>query len=127
MADKGTVLVVDNESDQLDMMKEILERCGFEARTTDNPLHALKMVQQEAFTLVLIDLIMPEIDGTDLCEQIKRVRPALCVYAYSGHAHLYDSERLTRVGFDGTVNKPATMEELMAALSRSNNPQATAF
>ena len=126
MADKGTILVVDNESDQLDMMKEILKRCGFEAWTTDNPRHALQMVQAEAFKLVLIDLIMPEIDGTDLCEQIKRIRPALCVYAYSGHAHLYDSKRLTQVGFDGIVNKPATMEELMAALNRSTNPQVTA-
>lgn len=123
MAEKGTILVVDNESDQLEMMKEILGRIGFDARTTDNPQQALEMVKQQAFCLVLIDLIMPEIDGTELCEKIKRARPAVSVYAYSGHAHLYSNERLVRAGFDGTINKPATMQELQSALSRSMDPQ----
>lgn len=122
MAPKGTILVVDNESDQLDMMKEILGRIGFDARTTDNPQRALEMVKQQAFHLVFIDLIMPEIDGTELCEQIKRACPAVSVYAYSGHAHLYSNERLARAGFDGTINKPATMHEIQSALSGSMDP-----
>ena len=60
MAEKGTILVVDNESDQLDMMREILGRIGFDARTTDNPQQALKMVEKHAFSLVIIDLIMSD-------------------------------------------------------------------
>lgn len=125
MVEKGTILVVDNESDQLEMMREILGRIGFDARTTDDPQRALEMVKQDTFSLVFIDLIMPDIDGTELCEQIKRLRPALNVYAYSGHAHLYSSERLARAGFDGTINKPATMDELKAALNRSLKLQPT--
>lgn len=119
MVEKGTILVIDNESDQLEMMREILGRIGFDARTTDDPQRALEMVKQDTFSLVFIDLIMPDIDGTELCEQIKRLRPAASVYAYSGHAHLYSSKRLARAGFDGTINKPATMDELKTALSRS--------
>lgn len=125
MVEKGTILVVDNESDQLEMMREILGRIGFDARTTDDPQRALEMVKQDTFSLVFIDLIMPDIDGTELCEQIKRLRPALNVYAYSGHAHLYSSKRLARAGFDGTINKPATMDELKAALNRSLKLQPT--
>jgi CheY-like chemotaxis protein len=60
MSAKGTILVVDNESDQLDMMKKILGRMGYEARITDNPGQALKMVAEQAFQLIIIDLIMPE-------------------------------------------------------------------
>ena len=116
MAAKGTILVVDNEVDQLEMMKGILERIGYEARTTDNPRKALQMVRTQAFDLVFIDLIMPDVDGTDLCEQIKRIRPETGIYAYSGHAHLYSPEKLERVGFAGTINKPATMQELKIAL-----------
>ena len=125
MAEKGTILVVDNESDQLEMMREIIMRIGFDVRTTDNPQQALKMVENHPFRLIFVDLIMPEIDGTDLCEQIKQVRPDVCVYAYSGHAHLYNPERLERAGFDGAITKPATMRELNAALSRSGDNQAT--
>ena len=116
MAAKGTILVVDNEVDQLEMMKGILERIGYEARTTDNPKQAIKMVQAQTFDLVFIDLIMPEVDGTDLCEQIKRMQPDMGIYAYSGHAHLYNPDHLARVGFAGTISKPATMQELRKAL-----------
>jgi len=126
MAEKETILVVDNESDQLEMMKEILGRVGFDARTTDNPQRALEMVENHAFSLIFVDLIMFEIDGTDLCEQIKQIRPDACVYAYSGHAHLYSPERLERAGFDGAISKPATMEEIKAALNRAMDNQPTA-
>ncbi len=119
MVAKGTILVVDNESDQLEMMKGILERIGLQAWTTDSPQRALKMVREQAFNLVFIDLIMPDIDGTELCEQIKRIQPDTGIYAYSGHAHLYRPEQLQRAGFAGTINKPATMDEIKAAVSRS--------
>ena len=119
MAEKGCILVVDNESDQLEMMQEVLGRIGFDAKTTDNPQQALKMAADHPFRLIFIDLIMSDIDGTDLCEQIKQVRPDACVYAFSGHAHLYSPERLARAGFDGAIGKPATMDEIKAALSRA--------
>ena len=112
----GTILVVDNEVDQLEMMRGILERIGYDARTTDNPKQAREMVKAQAFDLVFIDLIMPEMDGTDLCEQIKRLRPEANIYAYSGHAHLYSPDQLKRAGFSGTINKPATMQEIRKAL-----------
>lgn len=123
MAQKGTILVVDNESDQLEMMKEILMRIGYDAKITDNPQLALEMVKNLTFSLVIIDLIMPEIDGTELCEQIKQIRPAVRVYAFSGHVHLYDGERLQRAGFDGTIGKPATLEEINAAVNRVMDEQ----
>ena len=119
MNETRSVLVVDNEPDQLAMMKEILERIGCTVETTDNPYEALQWVARETFDLMVIDLIMPEIDGTELCERIKRIRPGLCVFAYSGHGHLYDHDRLRRAGFDGTINKPATISEIAAALARS--------
>jgi CheY-like chemotaxis protein len=117
------ILVVDNETDQLEMIREILQRMGYEVQTTDNPQRAVEMVRTVDFRVIFIDLIMPEIDGTELCEQIKRVRPAVAVYAYSGHAHLYSSEQLKRVGFQGTINKPATMDEIKTAIGQAVNPQ----
>jgi len=119
MTAKGKILVVDNERDQLEMIREILQRMGYEVETTDSPRIAVERVRKVAFRLVFIDLIMHEIDGTELCEQIKRVRPTVAVYAYSGHAHLYSSERLRRSGFKGTITKPATINEIKAAIGQA--------
>jgi CheY-like chemotaxis protein len=113
---KGTILVVDNEFDQLTMMREILQRMGYEAKLTDNWQDALTMVENEAFNAIFIDLIMPEIEGTELCEQIKALRPSVPVIAFSGHAHLYSAEQMERAGFDSTIGKPATIEEIKAIL-----------
>lgn len=113
---KGTILVVDNESDQLNMMREILQRVGYGAKLADNSQDALKMVENEAFNAVFIDLIMPDIEGTELCEQIKAIRPSVPVIAFSGHAHLYSAEQMERAGFDSSIRKPATIEEIKAVL-----------
>lgn len=114
---KGKILVVDNETDQLDMMQEILQRIGYGAKMTDNPDEALKMVATETFSAVFIDLIMPDIEGTELCEQIKRICPTVPVFAFSGHVHLYRAEQMERAGFDGSIRKPATIEEIEMALT----------
>lgn len=118
---RESILVVDNESDQLAMMKRILARIGYEAKTADNPHDALKMVKEEAFGMVLVDLIMPEIDGTELCEQIKQICPAVRVFAFSGHTHLYTPEQLERAGFTGTIDKPASIEAIRVALTIASN------
>ncbi|WP_419661692.1 two component system response regulator [Desulfosarcina variabilis str. Montpellier] len=118
---KGKILVVDNETDQLNMMREILRRIGYEAKMTDNPEEALKMITTETFSAVFIDLIMPDIEGTDLCEQIKGVCPRVPVFAFSGHTHLYSAEQMERAGFDGSIRKPATIEEIETVLTRNVN------
>lgn len=116
MPAKKTILVVDNETDQLNMMQEILQRIGYRAKMADNPQDALKLAEGEAFNAVFIDLIMPEIEGTELCEQIKAIRPTVPVIAFSGHAHLYSAEQMERAGFDGSICKPATIDEIKAVL-----------
>lgn len=121
MADaKKTILVIDNESDQLAMMREIMKRLGYAVTTADAPQPALEQVRKKAFDLIFLDLIMPDIDGTELCEQIRRIRPKSRIFAFSGHVHLYSPEQLARAGFDGSIRKPAGMEEIRAAVQQRN-------
>ena len=75
------------------------------------------MVINKDYPLIFIDLIMNEIDGTELCERIKQIRPKTLIYAMSGHLHLFPSDRLSRAGFDGTLQKPFTMDQLNEVLS----------
>ena len=116
MSKLGSILIVDNENDQLEMVKDMVSHLGFTAKTTDSSHKALKMVEKESFSLILMDLIMNDIDGTDLCEIIKELRPNTRIYAMSGHLNLFRSDQFSRAGFDGTLQKPFTMEELNAVL-----------
>ena len=125
MPAKGTILIVDNETDQLIIMREMMQRIGYRAKIADNSQDALNLAESVTFSAVIIDLIMPEIDGTELCEQIKGLQPAVPVIAFSGHAHLYRPEQLERAGFDGSIRKPATIEEIKSALAASGVATAT--
>jgi CheY-like chemotaxis protein len=73
---------------------------------------ALKRIDSENYQLIITDLIMPGMDGTELCERIKGIRPDVKVYALSGHIELYDGDKLEKLGFDGTIKKPVSMREM---------------
>jgi CheY-like chemotaxis protein len=112
------VLVVDNEKDLLSMMKTIIERLGPRVFLAHDAKTAMGTLRREAIAIVILDLIMPDMDGTDLCEKIKQEFPDTLVYAFSGHMDLFSHEKLVRVGFDGCIQKPlsiSTIEKIITA------------
>jgi CheY-like chemotaxis protein len=72
---------------------------------------ALTNIDSESYQIILTDLIMPEMEGTELCERIKRIRPNVKVFAISGHVELYNN-KLAQFGFDGIIRKPINMNSL---------------
>lgn len=106
------VLVVDNEQDHLDVMRQILEKMGYCALVAEDAQSALSIMKEHNIPVVITDLIMPDMEGTDLCETIKRLSPDTIVFAYSGHARLYEANRLERAGFEGCISKPVIIEQV---------------
>ena len=106
------ILVVDNEEDQRRLMSAILTEFGYNVKTVSSAEAALKGMNSENYQLIITDLIMPGMDGTELCERIKSIRPDVKVYAISGHIELYDDNKLERLGFDGIIQKPVSMNTL---------------
>ncbi len=110
---KKKILFIDNEEDQRNLMQSLLSRFGYGIDVAEDTDSALNLAMEEDYHLILIDLIMPDMDGTDLCEQIKRLKPDAVVYSVSGHADLYDSKRLENAGFDGHFSKPIRINEFI--------------
>lgn len=106
------VLVVDNEQDHLDVMRQILENLGYNAMVAQDAHSALALVKKHNIPVVITDLIMPDVEGTELCENIKRVNSKTIVFAYSGHARLYETEKLERAGFEGCISKPVIIDQV---------------
>ncbi|WP_347311671.1 hybrid sensor histidine kinase/response regulator [Defluviimonas sp. SAOS-178_SWC] len=74
---KGRILVVDDEEDVSDLIREILVRDGFEVEVAEAAETALEIVEERDFTLILTDLNMPGIGGRGLYETLLRKRPSL--------------------------------------------------
>ena len=112
MAGKKKILVIDNEIDQLQIMKDILERYGYIAIVSDDWQKAMTALMNDNYDLVISDLIMPDIEGPELCEKIKALYPGTKVLAFSGHIGLYGREKLKRSGFDGVIHKPLSISDV---------------
>ena len=113
------LLVVDNELDQLDIMREIISRLGITVVIAEDGDAALQEMAARPCQVVLTDLIMPDMEGTELCERLRNRYPEVVVYAFSGHMKLYDPEKLDRTGFDGYISKPIRIDTIAQAVENA--------
>src|SRR5687768_3373879 len=65
------ILAVDDEDYVLDLVKEILEKSGFDVSVAMNGLAALEMLRSEVFDLLITDVVMPEMNGIELCRNVR--------------------------------------------------------
>ena len=113
-----TVLIVDDERDTNDLLAELVQARGFEPIQVFFGATVLELVKAKPPDLILLDLMMPDLDGFSVCEQLKKTRetnltPILMVTA------LNDADnraRGVRVGANGYVPKPFTPDQLFAAM-----------
>ena len=110
---KASVLVVDDDVRMLRMMQRILEMEGYRVLRASDGESAINMFDEETPALVLLDIMMPDIDGYTLCQRIREFSqvPIIMVTAKSG-----DTEKIEGLdaGADDYVTKPFSSSELAA-------------
>jgi len=84
------VFVVDDEKVIAETLAIILTKSGFNAISFTNPLHALEDAKRESPSLLISDVMMPEMSGIDLAIQIKRLCPKCKILLFSGQAATTD-------------------------------------
>jgi len=126
---KGTVLVVDDERTIVEIVGRYLERAGYEAQGAADGPEALRLAELHRPDLVVLDLMLPGIDGIEVMRQL-RERPGDPVAVILLTARGEESDRLVglRRGADDYVVKPFSPRELVArvdaVLRRSRPPAA---
>jgi putative two-component system response regulator len=112
----GKVLVVDDVPANVELLKRLLTREGYNVVTACDGQHALEMVQREHPDLVLMDVLMPKLSGFEVCEQIKqnkatRLTPVVLVTALQERD---DKIQAINAGADDFLTKPVNAHELKA-------------
>jgi DNA-binding response OmpR family regulator len=113
---KPTVLVVDDELKILEIVKSYLERNGYRALTAKNGREALAMLQKDEVSLVLLDLMLPDLPGEELCRRV-REESDLPIIMMTAKVEEQDIIRGLNMGADDYVTKPFSPRELMARVS----------
>jgi two-component system, OmpR family, alkaline phosphatase synthesis response regulator PhoP len=110
------ILVVDDEKSIREIMKIKLGKLGYDPECAKNGKEALEILDKEEFPLILTDLRIPGIDGTELCMRIKERNPETIIYAFSGVVTEDEFDLLEEIGFDGLLCKPVSFEVLERAI-----------
>lgn len=105
------ILVVDDEADVRELVKDVLESNGYFVVTAENGRDAMRRLQTHPVDLVVIDLIMPEREGIETIQALRRDHPKLPILAISGSVGPYlEAARL--LGANASLNKPFSVDRL---------------
>lgn len=107
------ILIVDDENDIAELISDILEDEGYETRIANSGNECLNMVKEDAFDLILLDVMMPDISGTEVCAKIRSVTSCPIIFV-TAKTQLVDKLIGFEVGADDYVTKPFINEELLA-------------
>jgi two-component system alkaline phosphatase synthesis response regulator PhoP len=113
------ILVVDDDEMVLMALNELLKPEGYEVHTFSRGEEALKSLDQEVYDLLMLDIIMPEMDGIELCKQIRkredyREKPIVFLTAKSREE---DKIQCLKAGANLSLSKPISPNKLLEIIS----------
>jgi two-component system, OmpR family, KDP operon response regulator KdpE len=115
-ATKTCALVVEDDPNIVDLIRSNLSVRGFDTVVSVDGRKALQLLETEEPDIVLLDLMLPEVDGFDLCRQI-RERSPVAIIVVSARGGERDKVTALHMGADDYMTKPFSIEELLARIA----------
>ncbi len=121
---KRKILIVDDDPDLQRLMTLVLEMAGYEVVTANNGAEALTKVRSERPDLILLDIMMPEMDGFETCRRLRKLPEGaqIPVLMLSAADQVTDKVKGLRVGANDYITKPADSRELIARIEAHLRP-----
>lgn len=132
METKKHILVVDDEADLAELVRYNLQKEGYAVETAGSGAEAFRLIRSKAYHLIVLDLMLPDIQGTELCRMLRqdeRTRQ-LPVIMLTAKGEDKDKIEGLELGADDYITKPFSTRELMArvkaVLRRTDTPPPAA-
>ena len=105
---KIRILIIEDNEDNQDLMRFLLERAGYEVQTVENAREGIETARHDAPDIILMDLSLPELDGWSAARQIKAdpVLSKIPLIAVTAHTLAGDRRKALEAGFDTYISKP---------------------
>ena len=115
MQNSKKILVIDDSQTSLLIIEDVLLEAGYEVELCDNPKHALKKILHDVPDLIILDLILPKMDGLTFYEKIAH----LCIptIMISGKSNSILRERAKKEGIIGFMSKPIRVQQLIETIN----------
>lgn len=123
----SSILIVDDEINIRRVVKEYAEFEGYEVGEAANGMEAVELVKNNDYDLIVMDIMMPKLDGFSTCKEIKKYK-SIPVIMLSARGEEYDKLFGFELGIDDYVVKPFSPKELMArikaVIKRNSRPDS---
>ncbi len=112
--DKKKILIVDDEPDILRLISLRLRKLGYDVLTAVDGKEALDAIRNENPDLVLLDLLIPFMNGAEVCEQVKNDKTLkhIPIILFTAHSDTMTAEKTKKLGAEDYIVKPFVLEEL---------------
>jgi diguanylate cyclase (GGDEF)-like protein len=110
------ILIVDDVEDNRILLRRRFERQGFEITEADGGIAALELIERQDFDAVLLDFMMPDLDGVEVLRQVRRTRPSaiLPVIMVTARTQSEDLVHALNAGADDYITKPVDFQVALA-------------
>ena len=110
------LLIVDDEAKIREVIKEYAEFSGYEVMEAEDGMSAIGLCKLEDYDLIIMDVMMPKLDGFSACKEIKKLKD-IPIIMLSARGEEYDKLFGFELGIDDYVVKPFSPKELMARIN----------
>ncbi len=119
MKTKIDILVVDDEEPVRRLLKNELSRKGFTVDTAEDGKVALKKVQDKNYDVVLLDIVMPELDGISFLKKLQKDPSSPAIIVLTGRATVDTAVEAMKAGASDYLSKPYKLEELIIVIKKA--------
>ena len=117
MSDTAKILIVDDDKDICAYMETMLSASGYQVATMTDPTAVVERIREEEFHILVIDLMMPQIDGIELIERIRRVDTDVAIVAFTGYPSVETAIDALKLNVSDYVKKPFDIDTFRDTIS----------
>jgi len=114
----GRILLAEDDADMRKFLVKALQRAGFDVVSFDNGQSAYDRLREEPFTLLLTDIVMPEMDGIELARKATELDPDMKVMFITGFAAVALSPEADTPKDAKVLSKPFHLKDLVSEVER---------
>lgn len=118
MSEVNRILVIDDDASIRDVLTAVLEREGYLVDAAENGSEAIRKSKIRFYNLALIDIRLPDMEGTRLLTELKESIPRMVKIILTGYPSLQNAVEAVNKGADGYLVKPINMEDLLKTVKR---------
>jgi len=117
------ILIIDDDKGMCKTLSHILELDGYRISTANTANDGAALIKGDSFNIAILDIRLPDIDGVELLEIIKKTDPDLSIIMITAYASTENAIKALNRGVDAFVTKPFDIEELRALVKKSIDKQ----